>query len=235
MTPLDPSRTATAPAASRPLRFPAGLYGITPDWDDTDRLLAAVQAAIRGGMTALQWRPKSGPHADRLAQGRQLAQLCRASGVVFIVNDSVATALQLDADGVHLGRDDGDPAAARAALGPDKLLGCSCYDQPDIARQALAAGADYIAFGAIYASGVKPLAVRATFEQVAQARQLAHDWPGPSRPAVVAIGGITPDNAAAVLQAGADSLAVISALFDVPDVLATAQAFHTLFDSASGN
>lgn len=215
----------------RPLRFPRGLYGITPDWADTPRLLDAVQAAIRGGLSALQWRPKGVPHADRLEQGRQLADLCRAAGVAFIVNDSMDTALALDADGVHLGREDGDPRAARALLGHAKIVGCSCYDQPELARQALAAGADYVAFGAMYPSSVKPDAVRATFDHLRQAQRLVLSWPGAARPAVVAIGGITPANAGAVVQAGADSIAVISALFEAPDVQAAARACQAHFDA----
>ena len=218
---------------NRPLRFPQGLYGITPDWDDSDRLLAAVQAAIQGGLSALQWRPKGSSHQNRLNQGRQLAQLCKAAGVVFIVNDSMDTALALDADGVHLGRDDGDPRAARALLGHGKIVGCSCYNQPDLARQALAAGADYIAFGAVYPSSVKPDAARATLEHIGQARRLALSWPGVARPAVVAIGGITPDNAAAVVQAGADSIALISALFQAPDIQAAASTCQALFTNSA--
>jgi len=203
-------------------RFPRGLYGIAPDWADTERLSAAVQAAVRGGMRALQWRPKSASHHDSLAQGQQLAALCRAAGVTFIVNDSVQVALQLDADGVHLGRGDGDWREARAALGAGKLLGCSCYNELALVRDALDAGADYIAFGAMYASMVKPDAVRATPEHLRRARQLVRQYAGKpgadghaqaTRAAVVAIGGITPENAAPLLEAGADSLAVITALF----------------------
>ena len=219
----------------RPLRFPRGLYGITPDWADTARLLDAVQAAIRGGMAALQWRPKNAPHADRMEQGRQLARLCREAGVAFIVNDSMDTALALDADGVHLGRGDGDPRAARALLGHAKIVGCSCYDQPELARRALAAGADYVAFGAVYPSPVKPEAARATFDHLRQAWRLAHSWPGVARPAVVAIGGITPANAGAVAEAGADSIAVISALFEAPDVRAAAQACQAHFASPTSS
>jgi len=199
------------------LRFPRGLYGIAPDWADTGRLLAAVQAAIGGGMRALQWRPKKTSHVESLAQGRQLATLCKAAGVTFIVNDSVESALQLGADGVHLGRDDGDWREARAALGAGKLLGCSCYNDLTLAQQALDAGADYIAFGAMYASSVKPQAVRATVEHLRQARQLVLDHAQAHqqthRATIVAIGGITPANAAPLLTAGADSLAVITALF----------------------
>ncbi|MCB5362651.1 thiamine phosphate synthase [Pusillimonas sp. CC-YST705] len=219
---------------ARPLRFPRGLYGITPDWDDTDRLLQAVQAAIRGGMVALQWRPKGATHAARMSQGHQLAQLCKDAGIPFIVNDSMNTALTLKADGVHLGRDDGDPRAARALLGHEKIIGCSCYDQPELARKALAAGADYVAFGAIYPSTVKPDAARAKLDQLTQAKRLTQSWPGVARPAVIAIGGINAANAAAVVEAGADGVALISALFDAPDIEAAARACQAHFAQASG-
>jgi len=228
------------------LRFPRGLYGIAPDWADTGRLMVAVQAAIRGGMRALQWRPKKTSHLESLAQGRQLADLCKAAGVTFIVNDSVAVAQQLDADGVHLGRGDGDWCQARATLdagkGQRKILGCSCYNELTLAQQALDAGADYIAFGAMYASSVKPQAARATVAYLRKAQQLvanhADERGQTARAAVVAIGGITPENAAPLLTAGADAIAVITALFggehqatstEAVDPEAVARACHKLF------
>jgi len=223
------------------LRFARGLYGIAPDWADTGRLRVAVQAAIRGGMQALQWRPKAVPHAENLEQGRQLAALCKTAGVLFIVNDSVESALHLDADGVHLGRDDGDWREARAMLGAGKLLGCSCYNELALAQQALEAGADYIAFGAMYASSTKPQAVRATLAHLRDARQLALERAActgrRNRAAVVAIGGITPENAPPLIAAGADSIAVITALFGedfhkVPTE-AVARACQTCFSPSS--
>jgi len=213
----------------RPLRFVRGVYGVTPEWDDTDRLLRAIEQAARGGMTALQWRNKTATGPQRQAQARALAAGCKALGLVFIVNDSVELALQVDADGVHVGRDDPHPAQARALLGPDRLLGCSCYNQPGLAQQALQNGADYIAFGALYPSSIKPDAVRATTEHLRAARALAQAWPGERRPAVVAIGGINALNAAPVVQAGADSIALISGLFEAPDIEAAAAACAALF------
>lgn len=214
-------------------RFPRGVYGITPDWQDTDRMLEAVRQAANGGMTAVQWRRKSGDQASRLAQATKLRDLCHALGVVFIVNDSLETALYLDADGLHMGREDGELAAARLALGPDRLLGASCYNQPELAAQALAAGADYIAFGAMYPSQVKPDAVQASLEHLRAGRQLttqANDTDTP-RSAVVAIGGITADNAAPVIEAGADSIALISGLFESPDIQTMAARCSALFSS----
>lgn len=193
-----------------------GLYAITGDD------LARVEDAIASGaLCALQFRDKSGS-AVRLERARRIAHACRAHGVAFIVNDDLELALALGADGVHLGRADGDLAAARARL-PGRLLGASCYDRADLAERAVAQGADYVAFGSVFASPTKPHAVRAPLAL------LARDYGVPK----VAIGGITLDNAPQVIAAGADALAVISDLFDAPDVAARAQAYGRLFQHAA--
>ncbi|ANN68746.1 thiamine phosphate synthase [Bordetella bronchialis] len=198
------------------LRFPRGLYGVTPEWDDTDRLLRAVRQAAAGGMRSLQLRRKDVPAATRREQALALARICRELGVVFLVNDHWELALEAGADGVHLGRDDGDLARVRAQA-PDLVIGASCYDDIGRARDMLDAGADYIAFGAVFPSPTKPAAVRAPLDLFARARELAASRAAP-RPAVVAIGGITPANAALVAQAGADAVAVITGLFEAADV-----------------
>lgn len=212
------------------LRFPKGLYGITPEWDDTDHLLATITAAAQGGLQALQWRRKNASPAD---QARRVIQHCRALGVVSIVNDTPELALELGADGVHLGRDDASVAHARALLGPDALIGCSCYNEPDRARAALDAGADYIAFGAVYPSSVKPNAPRASLELIRQGAELVRSrcLPGQARAAIVTIGGLTPENTPTVVQAGADSAAVITALFNAPDIQAAAQRYAACFQA----
>ncbi len=230
-----------------PLKFPRGLYGVTPEWSDTQRLVTAVEAAALGGMVALQWRRKTATPREADYQARTLAAVCKSLGVVFIINDDWRLALALDADGVHLGREDGALSEARQALGPDKILGCSCYNDPALAQQALAAEVDYIAFGAMYASSVKPDAVRATLGQIRAGRMLVEqnraarirmertrmsqaraDQATP-RVAVVAIGGITADNAAPVIRAGADSIALINGLFGAPDIRAAARRCQDLF------
>jgi thiamine-phosphate pyrophosphorylase len=198
------------------LRFPRGLYGVTPEWDDTDRLLRAVRQAAAGGMRALQLRRKDVPVQARREQAIALKQACRELGVVFLVNDHWELALEVGADGVHLGRDDGDPADVRSRA-PDLVIGASCYDDIGRARDALRAGADYIAFGAVFPSPTKPAAVRAPLSLFAEARELVENGPNP-RPAVVAIGGITPANATLVAQAGADAVAVITGVFEAPDI-----------------
>ena len=214
---------------SLPPRFPKGLYGITPEWPDTERLILAVAEAARGGMTALQWRRKSGSHQEHLAQALALAECCRQHGILFIVNDNLQLALAAEADGVHLGRGDGSLSEARQALGPGKIVGCSCYNEPDLARKALELDVDYIAFGAIYPSTVKPDTVRASLDDVREGLRLALAQEKTPRAAVVAIGGITPENAAPVIQAGADSIALISGLFETPDIQATAARCSALF------
>src|SRR5690606_17210884 len=166
---------------------------------------------------------------EGLSQPRRVAALCRELGLTGIIKDGWRLAALVDADGDHLGREGGGTARARLARGADKIIGASCYNQPALAAQALKAGADYIAFGAVYPSSVKPDALRATLEHIEQGRMLAESRPERPRPAVVAIGGITADNAAAVVHAGADSIALISGLFDSGDIRATAARCAALF------
>jgi thiamine-phosphate pyrophosphorylase len=205
-----------------------GLYAVTPDAHDGAWLRARVQQALVGGARVVQYRSKSRDGALKLRQARDLAALCRPQGVLFIVNDDVEIARECGADGVHLGREDASIAAARARLGGNTLIGVSCYADLARAQQCVDAGADYLAFGSFFASGVKPAAARASLAVLREARSR---WPLP----LVAIGGLTPANAAPVLAAGADALAVISALFNVPDTVAAAQAFARLFESRSSS
>ncbi|GFN27775.1 thiamine-phosphate synthase [Achromobacter denitrificans] len=174
-------------------------------------------------MRSLQLRRKNVPDAVRAEQARALAPLCRELGVVFLINDDWRLALEVGADGAHVGRDDDSLARIRAEAGPDLILGGSSYDDLGRARELLDAGADYIAFGAMFASTVKPDTVRAPLSVLTEARRLTDERDAP-RPAVVAIGGITPANAPLVAQAGADSIAVITALFEAPSIRAAAAA-----------
>lgn len=210
------------------LRFPRGLYGVSPEWEDTQRMLDAIDAAAAGGMKAFQWRRKTATPEQGVEQARQVVERCRELRVISIINDDWRLAALVNADGVHLGRDDGSLAEARVALGPDRIIGCSCYNEPALAERALLADVDYVAFGAVYPSSVKPEAVRATPDhlRIARARVEAIEAP---RPAVVAIGGITPDNARPIVEAGADSIAVISGVFLAPDIEAAARRCAELF------
>lgn len=198
-----------------------GLYAITPELADTGTLLRSVAQALEGGIAMLQYRRKGKQHID---EARTLARMCQDRAVPFVVNDDVALALECGADGVHLGRDDGGIAAARVKLdsGLDgKLLGASCYDSLAAARAAVAAGADYVAFGSVFPSPTKPAAVRAPLGLFGEARLLGVP--------LVAIGGITLQNAPQLLAAGADCLAVISDLFEAPDIAEMARAYGKLF------
>jgi len=198
-----------------------GLYAIT-DGPRPD-LLAAVKAALRGGVALLQYRDKTADSARRAFEARALRELCARFEIPFIVNDDVELALAVGADGVHLGEDDGDIAAARARLGAGAIIGVSCYDSPARARHLAAAGADYLAFGAFFPSPTKPNARRATPEMLREAKPLGLP--------LVAIGGVTPDNAQPLIDAGADFLAVISGIFAQADPEAAARRYAAMYTS----
>lgn len=199
-----------------------GLYALTPGSSNTEDLLRRVRLALAGGVQVLQYRNKIADAALQLIQARALRELTREFGVIFIVNDDARLAAAVDADGVHLGAKDGEIKTARALLGHGKLVGVSCYNQLPLAHSAVKAGADYVAFGAFFASAVKPDAAVATLELLRDARAEL------SVP-IVAIGGISADNGAALVQAGADALAVISAVFDAADIQQAAQKLTNLF------
>jgi len=191
-----------------------GLYAIT-----SESLARVDEALDSGALCALQFRAKGVAASVRRRAAERLLARCRACEVPFIVNDDIELAIAIGADGVHLGREDGDLAAAREQL-PGRLLGASCYDRPELAERAVAAGADYVAFGSVFPSPTKPGAVRAPLTL------FARDYGAPK----VAIGGITLDNAPQVLAAGADCLAVITDLFDAPDVAVRARQYGRLFE-----
>lgn len=193
-----------------------GLYAVTPDIADTRALVAMVEAAVDGGARAVQYRNKTASADERRAQAYALAVLCRSRDVLFIVNDDPQLAALVGADGVHLGEDDGDLAAAREIVGPGALIGVSCYNDLARARALADAGADYLAFGSLFPSTVKPGARRASLDLLSAARSLGLP--------IVGIGGIDADNAAQVIEAGADAVAVIQALFATDDVEGVAEA-----------
>lgn len=199
---------------------PRGLYLITPDEPDTARLLERV-ARVIGHATWLQYRNKSAPPALRATQAIALRTVCTTAGVPLIVNDDAALARECGADGVHLGEDDGDIAAARAELGAAAIIGASCYDDIGRAARMAAAGADYVAFGAFFTSTSKATTRRAT-------PGLLHEAAALGLPRV-AIGGIDADNAPALVAAGADLVAVIGGVFDAPDPVAAARAIREAF------
>ena len=215
---------ASARRRARALRI-AGLYAVTPDLASTEELAARAAAALTGGAAAIQYRNKAADPALKREQARALARVQAIRGGLFIVNDDAALAAEVCADGVHIGSDDLGIDAARDIVGPDRIIGVSCYDDLALAEAAVAAGADYVAFGSFFASSVKPDARRADVALLEQARAL--------RVPVVAIGGITAANAPVLVRAGATALAVITAVFDAPDVEAAARAIANVFPAIS--
>ena len=195
-----------------------GLYAITPDMADTDGLLRRVEQALKAGVAMVQYRNKAMSKDRRLLQAKELAPLARGYGVPLIVNDDVEIALAVGANGAHLGKEDGDLKSARSKLS-GKILGASCYNDPASARAAVAAGADYVAFGSVFPSSTKPGAVRAPLSL------FRHNLGVP----LCAIGGITLENAPTLIAAGASLLAVITDLFDAPDIGARAAQYRSLF------
>ncbi|MCU0935768.1 MAG: thiamine phosphate synthase [Gammaproteobacteria bacterium] len=208
-------------------RLQRGLYAVTDGLDrPIEALIALVELAVLGGAVVVQYRDKSGDAARRAREAGALRELCRAHGVPLLVNDDVELARSVGADGVHLGRDDLPLADARARLGPAAVIGASCYADPARAIAAEAAGADYVAFGRFFPSRTKPLATPASVAMLAAVRPRL-------RVPVVAIGGITPENAPALIAAGADLLAVVQGVFGDPDPHAAATRFATLFETPS--
>ncbi|HLS85174.1 MAG TPA: thiamine phosphate synthase [Burkholderiales bacterium] len=193
-----------------------GLYAITPEKLPREALLEKLRAALGGGIALLQYRRKPGS----LDEAREVVTLASRHGVPVILNDAWSWVAECGAAGAHVGRDDGDPAQCRARL-PGRILGVSCYDEIALAERAVAAGADYVAFGSVFASPTKPGAVRAPLSLFAEARRLGVP--------LAAIGGITLENAPQVLAAGADLLAVITDLFEAPDITARAREYGKLF------
>ena len=199
-----------------------GLYLVTPNWNDTDRLLACTAAALDAGAAMVQYRHKDASDALRREQGAALLALCRRYGRPLIINDHVALCLTLGADGVHVGGTDVAVREARAALGPAKIVGASCYGELERARVAAAEGASYLAFGGFYPSPVKRYTFITEPELLSEARQ---EFTLP----LVVIGGMTPANAAPLVALGADMVAAITSVYLAPDPAAAARQFDALF------
>ena len=200
-------------------RLRPGLYAITDgNLLQPDRLVTAVEAALRGGATLVQYREKSLPHAERLRLASDLAAACRSADVPLIINDDAELAKRVAASGVHLGQSDGSLAAARALLGDQAIIGITCHARMDLATAAYEGGADYLAFGRFFSSSTKPEAPEASPEILGEARAFGKP--------VTAIGGINLHNGESLIRAGADLLAVVGGLFDGDDVLIEDRARH---------
>lgn len=202
-----------------------GLYAITdPELIIAEKLIPAVKDAILGGAKIIQYRNKSATHTQQLEQAQQLSSLCKQYQVCFIINDDPELAKAVAADGVHVGKEDGKIADARKQLGHQAIIGVSCYNQLESAQKAIEQGADYVAFGRFFPSKTKPDALQAELHLLEQAsRQLSVP--------IVAIGGITRDNAPQLIKRGANAIAVINDLFhNSQDIYNTAKAYQTLFE-----
>lgn len=205
-------------------RLPPGLYAITDSkLTPPDRLLESVEAALRGGTVLVQYREKSAPMSERLRQAQDLQALCANAGVPLLINDDVDLARRCGAAGVHMGQSDGSHRDARRLLGDDAIIGITCHADLNLAQKAFDAGATYLAFGRFYHSGTKPDAPAARPSVLTDAKRF-------QRP-LTAIGGITVDNGAPLIQAGADHLAVVGGLFggSTADIEERARAFARLF------
>lgn len=200
----------------------SGLYGISID--GSNNLLSEVEQALQGGAKVIQYRDKSIDKTLRLTQARELKALCDEYSACFIINDDLELALTIDADGLHVGKNDGDISKVRSQLG-NKILGVSCYNSLDLAQNAQKKGADYVAFGRFYTSITKPNAVPADLSLIQQAKE-SINLP------IVAIGGITLNNASPLIAAGVDSVAVIDGLFRQKDIKQTAEKFTKLFTNS---
>ena len=200
----------------------SGLYLVTPDWDDTAKMLDCSEQALRSGVTILQYRHKTANAALRLEQARALQALCRRHGCLFIINDHVDLCLELDADGIHVGGTDASVATVRTAVGPDKIVGASCYGDLELAHRSHREGASYVAFGGFYPSRIKKYPVTTPVEIVSQSK-LEIALP------VVVIGGMTIDNCQPLIAAGADMVAAISSVYMAENPELASREFGRLF------
>lgn len=201
-----------------------GLYIITDCQNlATDELIKKTESILRSGATMLQYRNKTDKLSTKVVQATKLQQLCRDYSVPFIINDDIRLAQKINADGVHLGQDDKNCAVTRKILGPDYIIGISCYDEIRLALEAETSGANYIAFGAFFPTTSKSATSVATTALLRQAKQQL-------KLPIVAIGGITPENGKELIHAGADFLAVISGVYEAADPAMATRAYLKLFD-----
>lgn len=197
-----------------------GLYAIADSSILSDEeFLEKVEIVLKNGAAILQYRDKSGIFKHAV----EIKKLCNQYNIPLIINDNLQLAKQLDADGVHLGKDDDDLKSAREFLGNEKIIGISCYNNLDRALEMQNMGATYIAFGAFFSSNTKPLAVKADLELLRNAKRKL------SIP-IVCIGGITLENADQLISNGADYIAVIQGLFKSNDLAKTTQQFSKKFN-----
>lgn len=200
-----------------------GLYIVTPDWDDTAKLVDVTEKAIKGGTKIVQYRHKTATPELRREQAKALQAVCKRYKVPFIINDHVDLAMELDADGIHVGESDEAVAAVRSRVGPKKIVGASCYGDMDLVRKAHKAGASYIAFGGFYPSRIKKYPVTTELDIVKQMKQEIPELPS------CAIGGIDHENAVPLVARGVDMICVISSVYFADDPEAAARKFAKMY------
>jgi thiamine-phosphate pyrophosphorylase len=201
-----------------------GLYIVTPDWDDTAKLLDVTEKALKGGAAIVQYRHKTATPEQRREQAKALQALCKRYKRPFIINDFVDLAIELDADGVHVGESDESVAKVRAAMGPKKIVGASCYGDMELVRKAHNAGASYIAFGGFYPSRIKKYPVTTELDIVKQMKKEMPELPS------CAIGGIDLENAVPLVERGIDMISVISSVYFAEDPEAAARKFAEMYE-----
>jgi len=199
-----------------------GLYAITPDSADLNTLIQKTKSAIEGGAFMVQYRSKIQDRDVKMQQCAAILRLCREYEIPCIVNDDVDMCRILEADGVHLGEKDDNIAEVRHILGEDAIIGSSCYDQLDRAKSAQKEGASYVAFGAMFPTSTKPNAPRASLALLKEAKREIQI-------PIVAIGGITVNNAHDVIKTGIDAIAVITSLYEAKSIKETAETFAKMF------
>jgi len=199
-----------------------GLYLVTPDWDDTERLIAVSEQAIRGGASLLQYRHKTASESLRQEQAAALLELCRRLNVPLIINDHLELCEAIDADGIHVGGTDASVASMRARLGSSKIVGASCYGDLQLARDAQASGASYVAFGGFYPSRVKKYAVT-TAPNIITLALNELNLP------ICVIGGMTPENSRVLIDHGAHMVAAISSVYSADNPHLAATNFSQMF------
>lgn len=201
-----------------------GLYAITDAAIDSATMMAKTKAILEAGAQLLQYRFTQTNNSYRDTETTQLIKLCKQFNVPLLINNDIDLALRINADGVHLGKDDATIAEAREILGNQAIIGCSCYNDLSRARAAIDASADYLAFGTFFPSTTKPTATFANPNIIRLAKRTFTDA------FVVAIGGITPENGQPLIDAGADMLAVISGLYQSKTPFNTATKYINLFN-----
>ncbi|AFZ82905.1 thiamine phosphate synthase [Candidatus Kinetoplastidibacterium crithidiae] len=207
-------------------KLPIGLYGITPEWDDTKQLIKAVISAAKGGMKILQLRRKKTTYEKIKLQTSELCKVCQDVNVKFIINDFWELAVEYQADGFHLGIDDFDLNNIKNKIDTGLIVGVSCYNDINRAKMLVQAGVDYVAFGAVFKSNTKPLARHISLNEIKEARNKINN----NKPySIVAIGGININNAKTVIESNVDNIAVLNGLFDSDNIFETAQALSSQF------